>query len=61
MKRIMTLVFATLFAASTGALAAAPAKGDKEQAKTTKSAKKGAAMKSDTKEADAKKAAEKKK
>lgn len=53
MKKIMTIVFATLFAASTGAFAAAHMKGDKDapKADTKKGgeAKKGGDMKKDEK------------
>jgi hypothetical protein len=51
MKKIMTIVFATLFAASTGAFAAAHMKGDKDAPKADKKAetKKGGDMKKDEK------------
>jgi hypothetical protein len=48
MKKLMTIVFATLFAASTGAFAAAHMKGDKDAKagkSTSKSAKKGGSKK----------------
>lgn len=51
MKKIMTIVFATLFVASTGAFAAAHMKGDKDAPKAEKGdAKKGGDMKSDKKD-----------
>jgi hypothetical protein len=54
MKKIMTIVFATLFAASTGVFAAAHMKGDKDAPKAEKGdkkadAKKGGDMKKDEK------------
>jgi uncharacterized protein YxeA len=41
MKKIMTIVFATLFAASTGAFAMSHMKGDKDAPKAEKGDKKG--------------------
>jgi hypothetical protein len=54
MKKLMTIVFATLFAASTGVFAAAHMKGDKDAPKAGKSdkkadKKKGSEMKKDDK------------
>ena len=54
MKKLMTVVFATLFAASTGAFAAAHMKGEKD-AKADKAATKGDSKKADSKKGDAKK------
>lgn len=54
MKKFMTIVFATLFAASTGAFAAAHMKGDKDAPKAEKGDKK-ADKKADKKGGDVKK------
>jgi hypothetical protein len=57
MKKLMTIVFATLFAASAGAFAAGHMKGDKDMPKDTKSAaKKGDAKNQKAKKGDTKKA-----
>jgi hypothetical protein len=57
MKKLSTILFATLFAASSGAFAAAHMKGDKDMTKDEKSAakgdKKGDAKKGEGKKADA--------
>jgi hypothetical protein len=54
MKKFMTVVFATLFAVSTGAFAAAHMKGEKDMKKGEKSAKKGGDTKSSAKKGDKK-------
>jgi hypothetical protein len=54
MKKLMTIVFATLFAASSGAFAAAHMKGEKDMTKDSKATAKADSKKGDMKKGDAK-------